>query len=138
MLRTFISVLGVVTALFPDEVIALFERLAIVNPEEGTIRAWVRPAIRSEGVLVAAGSLLGGRSYAWLMNLTGVFGAVVVVFPELYRKFAPAFLYERPNSIEWNERFTTGVRIIGAVYVFLAAAVYKDRPDDDQPDAATR
>ncbi|WP_178915440.1 hypothetical protein [Natronomonas gomsonensis] len=127
MLRMFIGVLGAVTTLFPDEIVALFERLAIANPGEGTLRVWINPAIRFEGVLVAVVSLLGGRSYAWMMNLTGVFGAVILVFPNLYRKFASTLLYERPDSIDWNEQFTTAVRIIGAIYVFLAIKTYRDR-----------
>ena len=127
MLRAFIGVLGAITALVPDKIVALFETLAMANPGEGTLRAWINPTIRSEGILVAMISLLGGRPYAWMMNLTGAFGAVVLVFPGLYRKFATTFLYERPDSIEWNEQFTTGVRIIGAVYVFLAAKTYRNR-----------
>lgn len=130
MIRTIVGVLGAVSALFPDEIIKLFEKLAITNPGGGTVRGWVRPAIQSEGVLIAAISLFDRRAYAWLMNLTGVFGAVVVLFPDLYRKFATAFLYERPESIEWNERFRSGIRAIGAVYVFLAAKAYRDRHTD--------
>jgi hypothetical protein len=127
MLRTFLGVIGAITALFPDKIVALFETLAIANPGEGTLRVWASPTIRSEGILVAVISLLGGQLYAWMLNLTGAFGAVVLVFPDLYRKFATTFLYERPDSIEWNEQYTTGVRIIGAVYVFLAAKAYRTR-----------
>ncbi|AQL41314.1 hypothetical protein BV210_00660 [Halorientalis sp. IM1011] len=130
MLRTLIGVLGVVTALFPDEIVALFETLAIAEPGEGTTRSWVNPGIRMEGILIAVISLLGGRSYGWTMNVTGAFGAIVLVFPDLYRKVAVTLLYERPDSIEWNERFTTGLRIIGAVYVLLAAIAYKNRTKD--------
>ncbi|WP_435097703.1 hypothetical protein [Halorubrum sp. N11] len=127
MIRILIGVLGAVTALFPDKIVALFEKPAITNPSEGTLRKWVNPAIRSEGILVVVISLLGSRSYAWMMNLTGAFGAVVLMFPDLYRKFASTFLYERPDAIEWNKQFTTGVRVVGAVYVFLAVKTYRDR-----------
>jgi hypothetical protein len=132
MVRILIGIVGVVTALFPDEIAALFEKLAIANPGEGSMRTGVNPAIRSEGILVAVISLLGGRSYAWMMNLTGAFGAAVFLFPDLYRNFATTLLYERPDSIEWNERFTSVVRIIGAVYVFLAVKTYRDRRKDTQ------
>lgn len=130
MVRILIAILGAVSVLFPDEIVAIFERLAITNPGEGALRAWATSAIRSEGVLVAVISLVGGRPYAWMMHLTGAFGAVVLLFPDLYRKFATALLYERPDSIEWNDRFTTSVRIIGAVYVFLSAKTYRDRRTD--------
>ncbi|MCD2201308.1 hypothetical protein HZS55_14220 [Halosimplex rubrum] len=130
MIRTLVGVLGALSALFPDEIVELFEKLAIANPSEGTVRGWVRPAVRSEGVLIAAISLFNGRAYTWLMNLTGLFGAIVLLFPDLYRRFATAFLYERPESIEWNERFKSAVRAIGALYVFLAAKTYRERHND--------
>lgn len=130
MIRTLVGVLGAISALFPDKIVGLFEKLAIANPSEGTVREWVRPAIRSEGVLIAAISLRNGRAYAWLMNLTGLFGAIVLLFPDLYRRFATAFLYERPESIEWNERFNSAVRAIGALYVFLAAKTYRERHNE--------
>lgn len=130
MIRTLVGVLGAISALFPDKIVGIFEKLAIANPSEGTVREWVRPAIRSEGVLIAAISLRNGRAYAWLMNLTGLFGAIVLLFPDLYRRFATAFLYERPESIEWNERFRLGIRAIGALYVFFTAKTYKERHND--------
>lgn len=77
--------------------------------------------------LVAVISLLGGRSYAWTVDLTGASGAVVLVVPDLYRRFASALLYARSDAIEWVERFTTAGRIIGAVHVILAAKAYRNR-----------
>jgi amino acid transporter len=130
MIRTLVGVLGAISALFPDQIVGIFEKLAIANPSEGTVRGWVRPAIRSEGVLIFAISLRNGRAYAWLMNLTGVFGAIVLLFPDLYQRFATAFMYERLESIEWNERFRSGIRAIGALYVFLAAKTYRERHND--------
>ncbi|OYR58896.1 hypothetical protein [Halorubrum halodurans] len=130
MIRTLVGVLGAISTLFPDKIVGIFEKLAIANPSEGTVRGWVRPAVRSEGVLIAAISLFNGRAYTWLMNLTGLFGAIVLLFPDLYRRFATAFLYERPESIEWNERFKSAVRAIGALYVFLAAKTYRERHND--------
>ncbi|MGB9965705.1 hypothetical protein [Halobacterium hubeiense] len=130
MIRPLVGVLGALSALFPDEIVELFENLAIANPSEGTVRGWVRPAVRSGGVLIASISPLNGRAYAWLMNLTGLFGAIVFLFPDLYRRFATAFLYERPESIEWNERFKSAVRAIGALYVFFAAKTYRERHND--------
>ncbi|MFD1687503.1 hypothetical protein [Halobellus litoreus] len=127
MIRTLVGVLGTLSALFPDEIVEIFEKLAIANPNEGTVSGWVRPAIRSEGVLIAVISFFDGRAYAWLMNLTG---AIVLLFPDLYRKFATAFLYERPELMEWNEGFSSGVRAIGALYVFLAAKTYRERHND--------
>lgn len=130
MIRVLTGVIGAVTALDPERVISIFETLAIANPGEEPVRAWVHSAIRSEGILLAAISLFGGQPYAWLMNLTGAFGTVVFLFPNLYRKFATAFLYEKPDAVEWNESFTTEVRAIGAIYAILAARIYRRRHND--------
>ena len=120
MIRPVIAFLGGLAALLPGRMIDIFETVAIENPDECTIKPWIDAGIRTEGVLVIAASLIGGQAYAWMMNLTGAFGAVVVVSPQLYRRFATTLLYENPDSVEWNDRATTGVRIIGIVYVLLA------------------
>jgi len=47
-----------------------------------------------------------------------VFDATVCPFPDLYRRFATAFLSDRPESGERNEQFGSVIRAIGAVCVF--------------------
>lgn len=131
MARTLIGLLGAVTALFPDRILDVFESFAVENPDECTVNPWVGPGIRTEGVLVAVVGLLGGRAYAWTMNVTGAFGAVVLLFPDLYRRFATGLLYERPGDVEWNDRFTPVVRAIGALYVLLAARAFARRRTGD-------
>lgn len=127
MARLIVGILGVLTTLFPGRIIEVFERLAIDDPGDSAIKSWIGSAFRGEGVLVAVASLVGGRAYAWMMNLTGIFGVFVLVSPDLYRRFATAFLYERPEQIEWNDRFTTVVRFVGVFYVFLAARAFNRR-----------
>lgn len=130
MIRIAIGVLGVVTTLFPGQIIDVFETLAIENPDEITPRSWLPKAIRSEGMIVAVASLLGGRLYAWIMTLTGGFGAIVLLFPGLYREIAMRFVYEQPNRVVWNERFTISVRLIGVLYVLLAVRAFSKRRTD--------
>lgn len=130
MARTVTGLLGAVAALFPAATIALFEELAIENPDECPTRSWIGPAIRAEGAVIAVAGLTGGTAYAWLMNLTGAFSALVLLFPESYRTFAVELLYERPDAVEWNDRFTDGVRIIGAIYVLSALRAFRERDDD--------
>ncbi|WP_157744289.1 hypothetical protein [Halopenitus persicus] len=38
MIRTLVGVLGAISALFPDKIVGIFEKLAIANPSEGTVR----------------------------------------------------------------------------------------------------
>lgn len=54
------------------------------------------------------------------MAFAGAFGAVVRLFPRLYRRVATALVYVRPAAVERNDRFTRWVRVIGALYLLLA------------------
>lgn len=127
MLRATIGVLGFLTAVFPERILEIFESIAIENPEEATPRPWVKTGIRTEGIAITAASLVGGRVFASMMNLTGVFGAVVFVVPEAYRTFATHLLYSDPHDIEWKETVTSGLRLIGGVYVLLAIIARRNR-----------
>ena len=120
MLRQFLGALGVLTALVPDRIVDVFEAIAVENPEENTVHSWFSPLIRVEGVVITPAALRDGRLYAWLMNVTGIVGAVLLFVPRLYEQIAGALVYENPESVEWNEHLTDGVRVIGAVYVLLA------------------
>ncbi|ELZ41445.1 hypothetical protein C463_12217 [Halorubrum californiense DSM 19288] len=120
MLRQFLGALGVLTTLVPDRIVDVFEAIAVENPEENTVHSWFSPLIRVEGVVIALAALRGGRLYAWLMNISGIFGAVLLFLPRLYEQIAGPLVYEDPESVKWNEHLTGGVRVIGAVYVLLA------------------
>ena len=120
MLRQFLGALGVLTTLSPDRIVAVFETIAVENPDENTIHSWFGPLIRAEGVVITLAALRDGRLYAWLMNLTGIVGAVLFFIPRLYEQMAGPLVYEDPESVGWNEHLTDGVRVIGAVYVLLA------------------
>ncbi|WP_336136409.1 hypothetical protein [Natronomonas amylolytica] len=127
MIRLLVGFIGVLTALVPDRVLGVFERLALKNPDESIIKPWVGPAMRAEGVGIVVASLAGGKAYAWTMNLTGIFGGIVLAFPDLYPRLAATFLYEQPEQVEWHDRFTTDIRLIGAFYVFIAARAFNRR-----------
>ena len=130
MFRPVVGLLGVLSALFPDRILALFERIAIERSDDA-IRSWLSSGIRAEGVVVTFASLVGGRAYAWMMNLTGAFGILILLAPRLYREFATRVLYVEPGEIEWNDRFTTGLRVIGFVYLGMAVVEFAARRSDD-------
>lgn len=127
MIREVVGFLGVISTLVPNRIIDLFERLAIDNHEDRRERSWFSPMIRAEGLLITVVCLLKGRPYAWMMNLTGAFGAVILFFPDLYRKLAAMLLYEEPEQVEWKDRFATGVRLIGALYILLSVHEFRKR-----------
>ncbi|SDR29428.1 hypothetical protein [Natronobacterium texcoconense] len=131
MARPFIGFLGVLAALFPDRMVALFESVAVDNPDECSTRSWLESGIRTEGVVIVAASLLGGRAYGWLLNLTGAFGAVLLLFPRVYRDLATVLVYDRPDDVEWNDAFTRGVRVIGVAYLLLSIQAFVKRRGED-------
>lgn len=61
MIRAVIGVLGTVTALFPREIIAFFERIAIEQPETAVMKSSSVSAIRAEGIIILIVSLAGGE-----------------------------------------------------------------------------
>ena len=127
MIRQFLGALGILTALVPDRIVDVFEAIAVENPEENTVHSWFGPLIRAEGVVITLAALRDGRLYAWLLNITGIVGAVLLFIPRLYEQIAGALVYEDPESVEWNEHLTDGVRVIGAVYVLLALLIRRRR-----------
>lgn len=126
MIRPLFGLLGALAALFPDRTVDVFEAAVIENGGPDT-EPWVRSAVRAEGVLTVAVVLLGGRAYAWLSSLTGVFGVVVFAFPEAYREFAARFLYERPEDVRWADRSTPLLEAIGIAYVLAALGEFRRR-----------
>lgn len=130
MFRAVVGILGVVTTLFPERIIDVFEGVAIDNPGESVTKPWTGAWIRAEGIVVTIVSLVGGRAFHRMTDLMGVFGVIVLTFPRLYHRFASAFLYENPDEIDWNSRFTSSVRIIGALYVLLAIRAFTKRRDN--------
>jgi len=126
-MRPVIGVLGAITALFPNHIIDVFEEVAISDSGDASTRSRFRSSIRVEGILITIACLLGGRLYAGMLNLTGLFGAVVVLFPDMYRKIATTLIYDQPHKIEWNDRFTPVVRLIGVVYILMAIRAFKKR-----------
>ncbi|WP_435100645.1 hypothetical protein [Halorubrum sp. N11] len=127
MLRQFLGVLGVLTTLVPDRIVDVFEAIAVENPEENTVHSWFSSLIRAEGIVITLAAFRGGRLYAWLLNVTGIFGAVLLFIPRLYERIAGPLVYEDPESVEWNEHLTDGVRVIGAVYVLIALLHWRRR-----------
>ena len=131
MIRGVIGFLGIVSTLVPNRIIDLFERLAIENHEDGTTRSWFASMVRAEGIVITLVCLFKGKPYTWMMNLTGAFGAVILFFPDLYRKLAAMLLYENPEQVEWKDRFAAGVRLIGALYILLSVREFRKRRADE-------
>ena len=138
MARLAFGPLGVVMALFPDAVLEAFEDVALENPEECTANPYIVPAIRAEGAVYALASVVGGRTYRWLLGIGGVAGVVVALFPDRYLEFGAELAYENPEDVAWNDDFVTAVRVLGVVLVLLALNAARPRGDGTDEEPATQ
>jgi len=127
MSRVLLFVLGVVVAVFPDDVRRQYERLAFENPDECTPRPSFSTAIRTEGLLFVLASVLGGRAYRATLALFGLAGGMALLVPERALRFSLAVSYDRPETLEWNEHLVAVVRLFGVVYVLLAVRSLSER-----------
>ncbi|WP_331235461.1 hypothetical protein [Natronorarus salvus] len=105
--------------LFPGETIEVVEPGFVENPDERSRKPLGRSVVRAEDALVTVAGLTGGRAYAWMGNVTGITGALLLLFPQRHRTVATALLYEDREVVVWNDRFTGIVRTIGIGYALL-------------------
>jgi len=127
MARTLLAGLGIVMALFPDRVTDWYQRIAFEDPEAAVGKDWLPAAVRAEGLVIGLLALVGGRGYAWLLNLIGVAGGVVLLFPREYLDWGAGVAYRNPEEIEWVDWFPTLARGLGVLYVVGSLRAYKRR-----------
>ena len=125
--RILLTGLGIVMALFPDRVTDWYQRIAFENPEAAVGKSWLTSAVRAEGLVIALLGLVGGRGYAWLLNLMGLAGGVVVLFPKRYLDWGTGVAYKNHEAIEWAGWFPTVARGLGVLYVVESLRDYRRR-----------
>ena len=125
MVRPLLALFGVVTALFPQQVLAIFEAFALENPAEAERRPWVTQAMRGEGIVILVVSVFGRRSYRWMHYITGIFGVVLALSPAVYGYLGQILLYENHDTVRWNPRSFPVLRVLGIGYVKMAVRVFR-------------
>ncbi|WP_181693217.1 hypothetical protein [Natronomonas sp. LN261] len=120
MPRILLAALGAGMTLFPDRILAAYERVAFENPDDADAKSWLPAAIRAEGALYVLLCVLGGAAYGWFVRLVGGVGAVVAVFPRRYLGWGGRLAYERPDDLRWRAGFVAAVRGLGVLLTLFA------------------
>ncbi|MEF8771460.1 hypothetical protein [Halodesulfurarchaeum sp.] len=113
MLRTLLSVIGLVMVSIPRRIVETAETLAFENPEDAILRGSTIPMARVEGI----GYLLLVRRGAFLSEFVGkifyLFGSAAVVAPRRYLNFGLSLAYENPDDITVKSLVIPATRVLG-------------------------
>ena len=99
MLRTVLTVIGLVMVSMPRRIIETAEIVAFENPEDAILRGWTIPMARLEGI----GYLFLVRRAGFFSRIIGsvfcLFGSVAAIAPRQYLDFGLSLAYENPDDI---------------------------------------
>ncbi|XVH30982.1 hypothetical protein ACNS7O_11375 [Haloferacaceae archaeon DSL9] len=118
MLRRLLILLGAIEFFAPDALIECYERLAFDDPDAGTLKAWVVPAARIEGLalfLIGTTGRLTEFTY-----LIAVIGAVAVVAPRALLEWGLRVAYENPDDCDPKPWIVPATRGLGVLYLSTA------------------
>jgi len=127
MARVCFVLVGLVMSLVPARVRETFERLAFNRSDETSPSPSFTPAIRAEGVIFVAVSLLGGTVYRVSMYVLGLAGAVALFVPKQALRFSMNIAYENSEAIEWKDGLVPVIRGFGVLYLLIALNEVKNR-----------
>ena len=130
MLRTLLSVIGLVMVSFPRRMVEAAEIVAFENPEDAILRRWTIPMARLEGI----GYLLLVRRTGFLSGVVGVvfglIGSAAAVAPHQYLNFGLSLAYENPDDITVKSWVIPVTRILGIIALVLTAVSLHGEGDD--------
>ena len=130
MLRTPLSIIGLVMVSIPRRIVETAETLAFENPEDAILRGWTIPMARLEGI----GYLLLVRRTRFLSSVVGVifglFGSAAVVAPHRYLNFGLWLAYENPDDITVKSWVIPATRVLGLTALVLTVVSLRDEGDD--------
>lgn len=117
MLRTILSIIGVIEILSPEQLIDAAERLALENPEGCELEPWVVPIARVEGLSFLFLAWRSRRSYSAFKKFLGVIGLLALLYPRAYVDYAADIAYA--EDCRWRPWVYPVTRVVGLVYVIV-------------------
>ncbi len=130
MLRSLLTVIGLVMVAIPRRIIETAEAVTFENPEDAIPRGWTIPMARLEGI----GYLLLVRRTGILSGIVGVifglFGSVAAVAPRQYLNFGLSLAYENPDDITVKSWVIPGTRVLGIIALVLTVMSLRGEGDD--------
>lgn len=120
MIKPLLAALAVVELLAPERVIEFGERLALENPGEASLRSWVTPVARLEGLVVLAALARRPVLPGPLRSMLGWFGLLAVLSPKGFLDYWTDLVYEDTRVLAWKPWVVPATRAIGVCYVLLA------------------
>ena len=119
-MRTLLALLGLVELISPKRLIEFGERLAFENPDEATLRPWILPVARLEGIGWMLVVLRGGRLRSTFETLLGPVGAAMILTPGRVVDGAIRLAYADADRISLRSWVVPVTRALGVVYVLTA------------------
>lgn len=130
MLRTLLSVIGLVMVSIPRKIVETAEVVAFENPEDAILRGWTIPMARLEGI----GYLFLVRRTGFLSRVIGgifcLFGSVAAIAPRQYLDFGLSLAYENPDDITVKSWVIPGTRVLGITALVLTVVSLRGQGDD--------
>lgn len=130
MIRTLLSVIGLVMVSIPRRIVKTGEIVAFENPEDARLRGWTIPMARLEGI----GYLFLVRRTGFLSGVVGVvfglFGSAAEVAPRRYLDFGLSLAYENPDNISVKSWVIPVTRVLGMTALVLTVVSLRSKGDE--------
>ena len=126
MLKRLLGAVGRVLMTNPERFINFWERLALENSEECTLKPWVIPLARLEGFVFVSLSKNETPS-ARFEQFLGLVGIPALLFPSQYVEWGAKLVYEDPDRCEWRSWVVPFTRIVGFGYVLVGVRGFRNR-----------
>lgn len=130
MIKRLLAVFALVELLVPRRFIEFWEGYALENPGDCSLKPWVIPVARLEGLLFLV-ALARPRTLAGPIRAAlGCYGLMAALSPDGYLEYWTPLIYTDGERPEWKPWVVPMTRAIGACYVLVALFDWRSKSDD--------